>query len=1081
MKRTHTLLLLLTSAALTACSKQTTAQAPKDTSADAPQTAAAETTSALPEVVSFNEHIQPILADTCFHCHGPDSSTREPKKEPLRLDRPEFAFAKREDGMEVIKPGDPKNSTMIQYIKETDPDLRMPPPEAHKEITPRQLALLEKWIEQGAKYEEHWSFVAPKKPTPPTVAQQKWVKNPIDQFILARLEQEKLQPNPTESPRRLFRRLSYDLTGLPPSPEALKAFENAFVLDADKAISEAADQFLSSTEGAEHFARQWLDAVRYGDTHGIHFDNYRSIWPYRDWVIQAFKDNKPWDQFTIEQLGGDLFPKPSLEQKIATGYARCMPTTGEGGAIAEEYYAIYAGDQVANASALWLGLSTQCAACHDHKFDPISQKEFYQMTAFFRNTPMSALDGNNAQHPPSIFVPALADRPRLAEIAKQLSATEKQLAERAKTAKADFDAWAASQPAPAPDAPDPSLVFSLPLTESEGPVRGTLLGKPFENGAQVQRRPGPSGHALVANAQVLSLGDIGNFQRTDSFSYSTFIYVEGKPNGAVFARMNHAEDYRGWDFWLENGQPAMHIVDNWTKAGTKAVANEVLAPGKWHHVAVVCDGSKASDQLLTIYINGKAAAQTYTARSVGPNIQTAVPFTIGARTGGSNLNGTTLIQDLRLYQRALSADDVANLANRTPMQNLLAIAADRRTPEQQKALYQHYLNLHDPKSKELRDRVVSLKQEAEGLKSRGAMTLVMQEKPNQEPFAHVLNRGSYSDKGEKVGVGVPKVLHPMSAEMPKNRLGLGMWLVDKKNPLVGRVTMNRLWGYLFGTGIVETVEDFGIMGARPSHPQLLDWLAVEFIDSGWNYRHMAKLIVTSATYRQSSTISKEKLERDPLNRLLARAPRFRLEAEPLRDTILKQAELLTPTVGGPSVKPYQPTGIWEAVAMPESNTRVYQQDSGDKLYRRSMYTLWKRTAPPPSMEILNAPTRELFCVRREISNTPLQAFVTLNDPQFVEGYRQLAQLAMKRSADANQRLQFIAERILGRELTKDEIATMQETLSTSLKHYQAQAEDATQLISIGATKPDASVPAAELAAWTVVTSQLFNLDEALTK
>lgn len=1080
MKPTHTLLLLLASVAWIACSKQTTAQLPKESSANAAQ-AAAETTSTLPEVVSFNEHIQPILADTCFHCHGPDSSTREPKKEPLRLDRPEFAFAKREDGMEVIKPGDPKNSTMIQYIKETDPDLRMPPPEAHKDITPRQLALLEKWIEQGAKYEEHWSFVAPKKPTPPAVAQQNWVKTPIDQFILARLEQEKLQPNPTESPRRLFRRLSYDLTGLPPSPDALKAFEKAFVQDADKAVSEAADQFLSSTEGAEHFARQWLDAVRYGDTHGIHFDNYRSIWPYRDWVIQAFKDNKPWDQFTIEQLGGDLFPQPTLEQKIATGYARCMPTTGEGGAIEEEYYAIYAGDQVANASALWLGLSTQCAACHDHKFDPIAQKEFYQMTAFFRNTPMSALDGNNAQHPPSIFAPALADRPRMAEIDKQLLVTEQQLAERAKSAKADFDAWEATQIAPAPDVPDPTLVFALPLTESEGPVRGTLFGQPFESNATVQRRAGPNGHALVANAQVLSLGDIGNFKRSDSFSYSTFIYVEGKPNGAVFARMNHAEDYRGWDFWLENGQPSMHIVDNWTNAGTKAVANEALAPGTWHHVAVVCDGSKPSDQLITIYVNGKAAAQTYTARGVGPNIQTSVPLTIGARTGGSNLNNTTLIQDLRIYQRALSAEEVTNLANRAPIQNILAIAPDRRTPEQQQALYQHFLDRHDPKSKELRDRMVSLRQEWEGLKSRGDMTLVMEERRDQQPFAHVLNRGSYSDKGEKVGVGVPKVLHPMTPEMPQNRLGFGMWLVDKKNPLVGRVTMNRLWGYLLGTGIVETVEDFGIMGARPSHPQLLDWLAVEFMDSGWNYRHMAKLIVTSATYRQSSTVSKEKLERDPLNRLLARAPRFRLEAESLRDSILKQAELLAPVVGGPSVKPYQPEGIWEAVAMPESNTRVYQQDSGDKLYRRSMYTLWKRTAPPPSMEILNAPTREIFCVRREISNTPLQAFVTLNDPQFVEGYRQLAQLSMKRTSDANQRLQYIAERILGRELSQEEIATMQETLSISLKHYQAQAADATQLISIGATPADTSIPAAELAAWTVVTSQLFNLDEALTK
>jgi hypothetical protein len=1036
---------------------------------------------ALPDVISFNEHIQPIFADTCYHCHGPDSGTREPKKEPLRLDRPEYAFAKREDGQPVIKPGDPANSAMIQLIKEKDPDLIMPPPESHKEITARQLALLERWIEQGAKYEEHWSFIAPKKSPLPEVTQKDWVKNPIDAFILEKLEQEKFAPNPVENPRRLYRRLSFDLTGLPPAPEAIDAFEKAFAADADKAIADAADKMMASTQGAEHFARQWLDAARYADTHGIHIDNYRSIWPYRDWVINAFQKNMPWDQFTIEQIGGDLLPNSTLDQKIATGYGRCIPTTGEGGAIADEYFAIYAGDQVSTTSALWLGLSTQCAACHDHKFDPISMKEFYQMTAFFRNTPMSALDGNNANHPPNIFAPAAADRPRLTEITAEIAKQEKVVAERTKNARADFDKWLASQPAAPADAPDPSLVFALPLNESEGPLRGTLLGQPYENPAAVQRRDGPTGKALLTNTQVITIGDVANFKRTDSFSYSTFVYVEGAPNGAVFARMNHAEAYRGWDFWLENGKPAVHVIDQFPATASKIISNETLAPGQWSHVAVVFDGTKPSDKTLSIFVNGKLSAHTATASTVGPNIQTAVPFTIGSRTGGSNIIGTTAIQDLRIYNRALTAADISALATRMPVQNILALPADQRTPAQTQSLYQHFLTNHDTVGKQARDAVAALKKEQEQINARGALTLVMQEKPNSEPFAHMLNRGSYMDKGEKVGVGTLKVLHPMTDAMPKNRLGLGQWLVDKNNPLVGRVTMNRLWGYIFGTGIVETVEDFGIMGARPSHPKLLDWLAIEFMESGWNYRQMAKLMVTSATYRQSSTISPEKLERDPLNRLLGRAPRFRIEAEPLRDGILQQAQLLVPQIGGPSVKPYQPEGIWEAVAMKESNTRNYVQDSGEKLYRRSMYTLWKRTAPPASMEILNAPGREVFCVRRERTNTPLQAFVTMNDPQFVEAYRQLATLAIKSGTDATARYQFIAQRLLGRQLTAEEISTLQQTLQSAQQYYAANAEEATKLITIGATKPDAAVPAAELAAWTVITSQLFNLDEALTK
>lgn len=1084
MKVFNPILLLFLSLCFVACNKpSSTAQ--QSSSTDAPPAVASAAASAktisLPAVVSFNEHIQPIFADTCYHCHGPDSGTREPKKEPLRLDRAEYAFLKREDGKPVIKPGDPAGSEMIRLIKEKDPDLRMPPPEAHKDITPQQLAMFELWIEQGAKYEEHWSFIPPVKTPLPEVKQKDWAKNPIDTYVLAKLEAENLSPNPVENPRRLYRRLSYDLTGLPPAPEAIDAFEKSFVADADKAISDAADAMLASSQSAEHFARQWLDAVRYADTHGIHIDNYRSIWPYRDWVINAFQQNMRWDQFTIEQIGGDLLPKPTLEQVVATGYGRCMPTTGEGGAIADEYFAIYAADQVATTSAVWLGLSTQCAACHDHKFDPVSTKEFYQMTAFFRNTPMSGLDRNDANHAPSIFAPAAADRGRAAEIALELTTLEKSLAERGKLAKEDYQQWLTSMAASGQSVADPTLQLHLPLDESDGPVRGTLLGQPYQSVSAVQRSDGPTGKALLANAQITTIGDVGNFKREDSFTYATFIRVDAQPTGTVFSRMQAKPNFRGWDFWLEAGRPAVHVIDAWPKRANKIISSTALTPGTWHHVAVVFDGTKPANQVLQIYIDGKLTAHEGENKNLGNQIQTNAPFVIGARSDADPISGPTSLQDLRIYNRLLSIEEISALATRLPLQNIISLPADKRTPQQEKIIYQFFLANHDAVGKDIRQKINGLKKEEGEIKARGAMTLVMQEKPDSEPFAHVLTRGSYSDIGEKVGVGVPKVLNPFTDAMPKNRLGLGQWLVDKKNPLVGRVTMNRLWSYYFGTGIVDTVEDFGIMGARPTHPKLLDWLAVEFMDTDWNYRQMVKQMVTSATYRQSAVISPDQLERDPLNRLLGRAPRFRLEAEPLRDGILVQSKLLVSQVGGPSVKPYQPEGIWEAVAMTQSNTRNYAQDSGEKLYRRSMYTLWKRTAPAPSMEILNAPSREVFCVRRERTNTPLQAFVTMNDPQFVEAFRQLASLAMKASADAVARSQFIAQQLMARDLTAEELATLQETLQSSMQYYTAHAEDASKLLTVGATPADPQLPAVELACWTIVTSQIFNLDEALTK
>ncbi|MEY3898341.1 MAG: hypothetical protein RLZZ214_3862, partial [Verrucomicrobiota bacterium] len=468
----------------------------------------------LPEKISFNEHVQPVLSEYCYHCHGPDSGTREPKDAPLRLDRVEDAFLLREDGKPPILKGNPAESNLVKRLHEKDPDSIMPPPASHKTLSPREIALLERWIEQGAEYEPHWSFAAVKKPEPPA-AGENWAANPIDRFIAEKLDSSGLKPNPPEDPARLYRRLHLDLTGLPPAPEAIDAFKKSAAANPQAAVEATADQLLATPASAEHFARHWLDAARYADTHGIHIDNYRAIWPYRDWVIRAFQANMPWDQFTTEQIAGDMLPGRTLDQLVATGFSRCLATTGEGGAIAEEYDSIYAKDRVETVSAIWLGLTTGCAACHDHKFDPVSTKEFYSLAAFFRNTPMSALDGNNAEHPPNVFVPHLDDRKRWETLAGEIAGVEKQMVARAEVARPEFDTWLTTAVIEPSREIDSTLAIHLPLNEADGPLRGLVDGKPREWPATFERIDAPLGKAPVVSGEPVDLGDIGSFSRAD--------------------------------------------------------------------------------------------------------------------------------------------------------------------------------------------------------------------------------------------------------------------------------------------------------------------------------------------------------------------------------------------------------------------------------------------------------------------------------------------------------------------------------------------------------------------------------------
>ncbi|WP_052573599.1 DUF1553 domain-containing protein [Haloferula sp. BvORR071] len=1037
-------------------------------------------TESLPAVIGFNEHIQPILSENCYHCHGPDSGTRKPTEAPLRLDRETEAFAKRENGKPVIVKGDPEASLLIQLIKKPkDAEGVMPPRDSHKELKPQEIALLEEWVRQGAKYEPHWAFAPLKHPEPPKDGEG-FAANPIDRFVAQQLAAKGLKPNPPEDLQRFYRRLCLDLTGLPPSAEDTAVFVKRSAEDPRKAVEEAADRLLATPASAEHFTRHWLDAARYADTHGIHIDNFRAIWPYRDWVIRAFQKNMPWDQFTVEQIAGDLLPDATLDQQVATGFNRCLATTGEGGAIPEEYDAIYAKDRTDTTAAVWLGLTTGCASCHDHKFDPLSTKEFYSLTAFFRNTTMSALDGNNGNHPPNVTVPANLDR--YTELQGLIAENERKLAEREPLARADFERWLSHPVLPAPRLLDSGLAVHLPLHESGNTIEGTIERATRQWPAPPNRIAGPIDPAPVVSDVPTDLGDLASFSRKDSVSYGGFIRIEGAPTGAVVARMDPAQAFRGWDLYLDNGRPASHVINTWPGNANKLVGNQALTPGVWHHVMITFDGAQPAAKTLTLYVDGIRQESSVSPATVDGDISTGVSLRLGSRNGNdSKLNGKVALQDFRFYRRLLTPAEINMISHDSVLRGLVEVPAGKRTKEQLEQGFQHYLAATDGPARELRQIANNLKAEQAKLKETGNVCLVMEEKKDAKPFAHVLTRGVYSDKGEKVEPNTPAVLPPMAADAPRNRLGLARWLVDPANPLPARVTMNRTWYYFFGTGIVETTEDFGVMGARPTHPQLLDWLAGEFIASKWDYRHMMKLLVTSATYRQSAAANAGKLEKDPLNRLLSRGPRVRLDAEQLRDLALSASGLLVNKVGGPPVRPYQPEGIWEAVAMKQSDTRNYKQDSGESLYRRSLYTLWKRTAAPPSMELFNAPSREVFCVRRERTNTPLQALVMLNDPQFVEAAKMLAARAMESAPGFDSRLDFITGKLIDRSLKPEERSITKATLDEMLEVYRAQTEEAKKLLATGATAAPPTLNTPELAAWTIVASQIMNLDEAVTR
>ncbi|MFN9717379.1 MAG: DUF1553 domain-containing protein [Planctomycetota bacterium] len=1030
--------------------------------------------------IEYNRDIRPILNDACFACHGPDSASR---KGDLRLDRREDALA-----TGAISEGHPHDSEMIRRILSDNPDEVMPPPELKKSLSAEQKQLLIDWIQSGARYQKHWSYLAPQRPDVPPVPESvqrdlaDWPRNPIDNFILRRLVSEGLTPAVEADRRILARRASFDITGLPPSVEAVEAFAAD---ESPHAYETYVDALLQSPRWGEHRGRYWLDYARYADTHGIHFDNYREMWAYRDWVIKAFNRNLPYDQFTIENLAGDLLPGATLDQKIASGFNRCNMTTNEGGIIDEEYAVLYTRDRTETVSAVWLGLTANCATCHSHKFDELSQQEFYEMSAFFNNTTQAVRDGNIKDTPPVIPVPLEEDRPRFDALPALISAAKLSADERRAMAMPDFEQWLkTTTPETIGTAVSAEgMHLELALNEGSGATTKAMIDRiqrDISLNPSATWMDAPVGRALGFQGAALDLADVGNFESNEPFTMAAWVRLP--PNdgyGPISARMEVGPKYRGWDLWVQQRRIGMHLVHEWPGNALKVVSKAQVPANEWTHIAVTYDGSRRASG-MQIYINGALQEKNVENETLTEaTIRTETPWRLGQRAGNEALTGS--VQDFRIQKRILSAGEVDALARLSRFQSILAKTQDQRTDDDRKQLFDFWLKRFDVLFQERTGQLASLEKELADIRARGTIAHVMNER-SEPATAYVLFRGEYDQRREQVFPRTPAIFPSFPEDAPKNRLGFAKWLLRPDHPTMARVTVNRFWQEVFGTGIVRTSNDLGVSGEMPINQELLDWLAVEFRESGWDVKKLIRLMVTSAAYRQSTAVTPEKLERDPGNRLLSRGPRFRMDAEMVRDNALAVSGLLSSRIGGRSVKPYQPPGVWESIAMNGSTTQNYKRDSGDDLYRRSLYTFVKRMAPPASLDLFNAPNREQCTIRRERTNTPLQALAVLNDEQHVEAARRFAESILKSSAKSDeQRLQWAAKRLLSREFRPEELVILRSSLNQLSQFYAANGKDAEALIRTGESTPDHSIDQSSLAAWTMLCNQMMNLDEVLNK
>lgn len=1113
---------------------------------------AAETT--LPEKVDYNLHIKPILSDRCFACHGPDKSKQQAG---LRLDTPEGAYeALAESGKTAIIPGDLDDSELVHRILSTDPDEMMPTPKSNLTLTAEEKAMLLRWVKQGAEYKQHWSLVAPTMPDVPTIDKDTWSKNDIDKFVQAKWTEKKLSHAPEADKLTLLRRVSLDLTGLPPTPAEVDAFL------ADKspnAYEKVVDRLLNSPHYGERQAVEWLDVARYADTHGYQDDGLRTMWPYRDWVIRSFNQNQPFDQFVTWQLAGDLLPRSKnrdeqRDKLLATAFNRNHQQTQEGGVVDEEYRVEYVADRVGTFGKAFLGLTTECARCHDHKYDPISQKDYFSLYAFFNTNNERGQIPYNGEAAPTLTLLSPDEQAQLAFIRTKLTPLQPQLNPNQPAYQHRFGQWLATAERTPAQPNETGLIARYTFDEANrGDIKAFVekrdaenklknearkrleesakaMGKPYEPKPEPRRPktrasqeedprnaflntandtlhawlggdvdnlpkavPGRFGNAryLPGDSYISLPRNLAAFDQNQPFTISSWFKVDklGTAMTLVGRTTGPMDGQRGYQLdLLADGRLKVMLSHVWPANGIDLESVGKVPAGQWFQVAFTYDGlGKAKG--LTLYLNG----QPMPTRIVTDHLIHSIvwgknkthwaqhPFYVGRMH--DYFYKDFAVDELRIYDRCLTPLELPRLAGKPDaIAAALRTPTDNRTAEQRAGLYTYFVTTQDRGYRAAFDSAMVYREKQFMTLTDAKQVMVMREQ-SQPRRTFLLKRGAYDAPGEEVTAQTPHFLPQLGDNVPKSRLSLAQWLLSPDQPLFSRVMVNRMWQQYFGQGLAKNGDDFGNQGALPSHPELLDYLALRFREANWNVKAMHRLMVTSATYRQSSSVPEKAREADFDNTYLSRGPSYRMAAEQVRDNALAASGLLTGRIGGPSVHPYQPAGIWEALAT--RNAVTYTQNHGDSLYRRSMYTIWKRSSPPPMMLNFDAAERHVCIVKRQKTSTPLQALVTLNDPQFVEAARVLAQRAWSREQGAGGNgtavINQFFKALISRPARLRELELMQQLYAEELVDFEKNPNRATELLTVGEYPVDKTLSPAQLAAWTVVASTVMNFDEAIVK
>ncbi|MCL6259235.1 DUF1553 domain-containing protein [Aquiflexum sp. TKW24L] len=1036
----------------------------------------------LPEALDFNIHVKPILSDKCFACHGPDLAAQ---KAGLSLHDPEMAFASLKDspGKVAIKSGSLRKSELFHRIISDDPEFRMPSQESNLILTPKEKAILIKWIEDGAEYKKHWAFIPPQKFDIPKVKDKSWAKNPIDHFVLSKLEQEGIKPSQEADKETLLRRLSLDLIGLPPSLAEIDAFLSD---PSANAYEKQVDRLLNSAHYGEKMAMHWMDIARFADTHGYTVDRYRDASPYRDWVIRAFNQNLPYDQFITHQLAGDLLPNPTKDQLIATAFNRIHPQNMEGGIVEEEFRVEYVVDRTSTMGQAFMALTLGCARCHDHKYDPISQKNFFELSSFFNQVDEAGqISWDDAMPVPTMLLTDTEKDKMLSYLLSQKNSEEEELKKVAEKEEEAFQTWLASssfQKVSKLDFPASRVGFySFDQNSIQNLLNPSQKGT-MESSEVKNQKPayveGFRGKAVKLNGDSwLDLGGSGIFSRSEPFSVSIWISVpKSLTDGAIFHKGSGAVLYnwRGYHLSLKNNRLELLMAHSAPYNAITKLTEQNIPRDQWINLVMTYDGSSKA-QGLKVFLNGLEMVTQTTHDNLYKDIllQGGQPgLQVGAVWRGKGLKDA-LVDEVSVYDKELSSLEVMQIAKLDEYKLILAQTGNEFNAQEKQALKKLYLNNHSVAYREKLKAVVAQRKTYADSVERIPEMMVMQDKTNKRS-TYVLTRGEYNMRGEEVFPNTPESVLPMREDQPKNRLGLAQWLTDAENPLTARVAINRFWQNYFGRGLVATSEDFGNQGQLPSHPELLDWLAVEFQNSGWDVKAMQRLIVTSATYRQGSKNRPELMEKDPDNYLLARGPSVRLPAELIRDNALFAAGLLNPSIGGKSVFPYQPEGLWKV------NGANYVQDSGQNLYRRSLYTIWKRSVHNPALSIFDAPDHSVSVSKRQETNTPLQALVLMNDPTFVEASKVLGE-KMLAHPEISKSIEDTFRRLTGRKPNPKELQILLELRENEYRKFKADHNKTKGWLASGEYQIPPDLDPFHLAANAVTASAIINSDAFLTK